>query len=79
AWVWTVDQLVDQEWYGGRLTPSVRARLGDIALVPFLPVAYQDPADQGDSRLVCRHGSLTAEEMMVPLLGVGGGGDLGKD
>jgi len=68
AWVWTVDELVDHGWFGGTLTPSVKARLGDVALVPFLPVAYRDPADQGDARLVCRHGSLTEAEMLVPLL-----------
>jgi hypothetical protein len=31
-------------------------------------VAYQDPADTGEQRLVCRHGSLTRAEMLVPCL-----------
>jgi hypothetical protein len=68
AWVWTVDQLDEGGWFGGPLTPVLRRRLGDVALVPFLPVAYQDPADTGELRLVCRHGSLTAAEMLVPCL-----------
>jgi hypothetical protein len=68
AWVWTVDELESGGWFGGPLTPVVRARLGDVALVPFAPVAYADPADTGDARLVCRHGSLTAAEMLVPCL-----------
>jgi hypothetical protein len=72
AWVVTCQQMEDEGWFGGPLAPDVRARLGDVALIPFEPVAYLDPADTGDARLVCRHGSLTAEEMLVPLLGQGG-------
>jgi hypothetical protein len=68
AWVWTVDELDTGGWFGGPLTAVTRARLGDVALVPFLPLAYQDPADTGDMRLVCRHGSLTSAEMLVPCL-----------
>jgi hypothetical protein len=30
-----------------------------------------DPADQGDAMLVCRHGSLTPDEMWVPLVASG--------
>ncbi len=68
AWVVTTDQMEAADWFGGPLRPDVRARLGDVALIPFEPVAYLDPADGGDARLVCRHGSLTPEEMLVPLV-----------
>ncbi|MGH9123730.1 MAG: alkaline phosphatase family protein [Acidimicrobiales bacterium] len=71
AWVWTVDELDDGGWFGGPLTPVERERLGDVALVPFLPVAYTDPADTGELRLVCRHGSLTSAEMLVPCVAGG--------
>jgi hypothetical protein len=70
AWVWTVDELDVGGWFGGRLRPEVRARLGDVALVPFRPIAFSDPADTGEARLVCRHGSLTAAEMLVPCVAV---------
>jgi hypothetical protein len=76
AWVVTRDQMEQEDWFGGRLQPAVRARLGDVALIPFEPVAYLDPADGGDARLVCRHGSLTPEEMLIPL--VAGRGRLGS-
>jgi predicted AlkP superfamily pyrophosphatase or phosphodiesterase len=74
AWVWTVEELdrgglFGSGLFGGRLNRVTRARLGDVALVPWEPVAYLDPADQGDATLVCRHGSLTEAEMLVPLLG----------
>jgi Type I phosphodiesterase / nucleotide pyrophosphatase len=72
AWVHTLDELEALGWFGGALSGDGRARLGDVAVVPHQPVAYLDPADPGDSRLVCRHGSLTAEEMLVPLLAVAG-------
>jgi hypothetical protein len=68
AWVWTLDELEAGGWFGGPLTAVMRQRLGDVALVPFLAVAYQDPADTGEQRLVCRHGSLTRAEMLVPCL-----------
>ena len=48
---------------------EVAARLGDVALVPFAPTAFLDPADTGELRLEARHGSLTPAEMLVPLLG----------
>lgn len=77
AWVRTVDEVVAEGWLGGPLAPDVVRRLGDVALVPFEPVAFADPADTGESRLMCRHGSLTSAEALVPLLvkrGAGGEG-----
>jgi Type I phosphodiesterase / nucleotide pyrophosphatase len=75
AWVVTTDEMEAQGWFGGPLRPAIRARLGDVAIIPYEPVAYLDPVDGGDVRLVCRHGSLTADEMLVPL--VAGPGRLG--
>ncbi len=72
AWVHTIDEIEALGWFGGPLTEKSRARLGDVAVVPHRPVAYLDPGDTGDSRLLCRHGSLTPEEMYVPLLAVAG-------
>lgn len=77
AWVRTRRQLIDEGWLGGRPSPEVERRLGDVALVPFEPVAFLDPADTGESRLVCRHGSLTPAEMRVPMLVQAGGGGEG--
>lgn len=72
AWVRTRREALEEGWLGGRPTPEVERRLGDVALVPFEPVAFLDPADSGESRLVCRHGSLTPAEALVPLLAKGG-------
>jgi hypothetical protein len=68
AWVRTVEEIVDEGWLGGQPVPEVASRLGDVVLAPFAPTAFFDPADTGEQRLVCRHGSLTADEMYVPLV-----------
>jgi hypothetical protein len=69
AWVATCDQMEADGWFGGPLSPTVRARLGDVAVVPYAPVGYLAPTETSEPVLVCRHGSLTPEEMFVPFLG----------
>jgi hypothetical protein len=69
AWVRTKDQVIDDGWLGGVPSPGIAQRLGDVALIPFAPTAFLDPADTGELRLKARHGSLTPEEMLVPLVG----------
>jgi hypothetical protein len=68
AWVRTLDQMRDEHWFGDILGDEVRARLGDVALLPFEPLAFEDPDDTGPFDLIGRHGSLTAAEMLVPCL-----------
>jgi hypothetical protein len=68
AWVRTRDEMIAEDWLGGVPSAAVAARLGDVALVPFTLTAFLDPADTGELRLVARHGSLTMDEMSVPLL-----------
>jgi hypothetical protein len=72
AWVRTREEAEAEGWFGGRLSPAAAARLGDVVLAPFEPVAFDDPADTGEIKLVSRHGSLTPAEMWVPLLAVAG-------
>jgi hypothetical protein len=68
AWVATRQQMIDEEWFGPTLAPPFAARLGDVALVAHQPVSFYDPADSGPFELVCRHGSLTAAEVLVPFV-----------
>lgn len=68
AWVRTRAQTIDQGWFGPVVSPPVAARYGDVAMVTRAPVSFHDPADSGPFALVCRHGALTADEMLVPLL-----------
>lgn len=68
GWVVTVDQVIDEGWFGPLVTDAARSRLGDVALVAREVVSYVDPADTGLYELRARHGSLTADEMLVPFL-----------
>jgi hypothetical protein len=68
AWVVTRQQVLDEGWFGPYMSSLVARRLGDVALVAREDVSFDDPADTGPFRLVCRHGSLTSAEMYVPLL-----------
>ncbi|MEZ5341237.1 MAG: alkaline phosphatase family protein [Acidimicrobiales bacterium] len=68
SWIRTFEQIADENWFGPTVTPDARDRLGDVALVPFEPIAFADPDDTGPFDLIGRHGSLTPEEMYVPLL-----------
>lgn len=68
AWVVERDDACARGWFGPRVSDAARRRLGDVAVVPFEDVSFDDPDERGDVLLQCRHGSLTAEEMDVPLL-----------
>jgi hypothetical protein len=68
AWVVTRQQMLDEQWFGPVVSPPVQARLGDVALVAHADISFDDPSDSGPYPLVCRHGSLTAAEVYVPLV-----------
>lgn len=68
AWVRSRKEVEKEGWFGPALTPAASSRLGDVAVVCREPVSFHDPADSGPFELVGRHGSLTAAEVLVPLL-----------
>lgn len=68
AWVVSREQTIDEGWFGPVVSGPVARRLGDVALVPFEPTSFDDPADSGPYQLVSRHGSLTSAEMLVPFV-----------
>ncbi len=76
TWVMERDQLIDAGVFGGPVGDEQRRRLGDVALIPQDPIAFMDPADTGENRLASRHGSLTPDEMLVPLVALAGEGTL---
>lgn len=71
AWVVGRERIVDERWFGpsfgGAISDPVLRRFGDVALIPFADISFDDPLDSGPISLVCRHGSLTSAEMLVPL------------
>ena len=68
AWVVSKEQVIEEGWFGPTMPGPIAKRLGDVALVAHAPISFEDPADSGPFQLVCRHGSLTSAEMLVPLL-----------
>jgi hypothetical protein len=75
AWVFPREQLVDEGWLGppgGDGRPAFAQRVGDVVLAAREPVAFVDPGYTGEKALVAGHGSLTADEMLVPLLAARG-------
>jgi hypothetical protein len=68
AWVATRAEIVDAGVLGGVPAQEALERLGDVALIPLGGNAYLDPTDSGDAKLICRHGGLSPEEVLVPLL-----------
>jgi Type I phosphodiesterase / nucleotide pyrophosphatase len=71
AWVAARDDVVGSGALGGVPSEEALERLGDVLVVPLGDNAYLDPADPGEAKLVSRHGGLTPEEMLVPLLAAG--------
>lgn len=72
AWVFARDQLFDEGWLGTGATSAVRGRMGDVVLAAHDGVAFADPGEAQENGLLGRHGSLTRDEMVVPLLAAPG-------
>jgi len=68
AWVRSVEQIVDEGWFGDSVSDDARSRLGDVALVAKGKNWFADPIDGGRIELIGRHGSLTPDEMLVPMI-----------
>jgi Type I phosphodiesterase / nucleotide pyrophosphatase len=69
AWVRTRDEAIDAGWFG-RIDNRVRPRLGDVLVAGIGSFALVDSrtATPHVLRLIGQHGSLTADEQLVPLL-----------
>jgi Type I phosphodiesterase / nucleotide pyrophosphatase len=69
AWVFGRDQLVIDGWLGPEPPAGdVLPRVGDVVLAARGAVAFIDPTHPRETKLVAGHGSLSADEMLVPLL-----------
>ena len=71
AWVKSRAEILRDGWLGhvvGHHSEASSRRLGDVALLPFGPQSFEDPAEGSTAHLVCRHGSLTPDEVLVPFV-----------
>jgi predicted AlkP superfamily pyrophosphatase or phosphodiesterase len=72
AWVWSRAEVLDEGLLGTGATGSVPGRLGDVVLAARDPIAFVDPALPNEVQLRSGHGSLTPDEMLVPLVAAHG-------
>jgi hypothetical protein len=73
AWVWSRAEVLEQGLLGEGATGTIPGRLGDVVLAARDAVAFVDPALPNEKQLRSGHGSLTADEMLVPLVAARGG------
>lgn len=72
AWIFTRDEAVEAGLFG-RVAPEVLPRIGDVIVAARRLIAYYDSRDpnQAARNMIGQHGSLTDEELRVPLLRAG--------
>ena len=68
AWVRRRSEAIAEGWFGPNFPAPMNGRLGDVVIAPFAPVSLFEEADSGPFNLICRHGSLTEDEVLVPLI-----------
>ena len=74
AWVVTRDQAIGEGWFGPVVPDGLRARIGDVvAAVATDTAIVATKAEANESALLGHHGSLTDDELQVPLLLARGG------
>jgi len=66
AWVATREEAIASGFFGPEVTESARSRIGDVLVAALGEVAYYESHGEGRS-MVGQHGSLTAEERVVPV------------
>jgi predicted AlkP superfamily pyrophosphatase or phosphodiesterase len=69
AWIRTRDQAIAAGWFGPVVEPHIRDRIGDLVVAARTDFAIvQSRVTPRLSQLIGHHGSLTADEQLVPLL-----------
>ncbi|HEU4807661.1 MAG TPA: nucleotide pyrophosphatase/phosphodiesterase family protein [Homoserinimonas sp.] len=73
SWVATRAEAVAEGWFGTSVHPEVQPRIGDLLVAARKSIAYYDGRDErGSGRaMVGQHGSMTQDELIVPLLRFG--------
>lgn len=70
AWIATRDELVATGWFGA-VHPDVLPRIGDVLVAARSLVAFYASEDDPARGMIGQHGSLTSEELVVPLARLG--------
>jgi predicted AlkP superfamily pyrophosphatase or phosphodiesterase len=70
AWVSTRRQAMDAGWFG-TVAPEVLPRIGDVLVAARKRIAYYVDPDDSGRKMIGQHGSLSPDEMTIPLLRFG--------
>jgi hypothetical protein len=70
--VWSRAEVLELGLLGADADGTVAGRIGNVVLAAREPVAFVDPALPNERTLRSGHGSLTPDEMYVPLLAARG-------
>ncbi|MGH3694618.1 MAG: alkaline phosphatase family protein [Pseudonocardiaceae bacterium] len=69
AWIRTRDEAIAAGWFGPVVEDRIRDRIGDLIVAARADIAIvRSHATPQQSRLIGHHGSLTADEQLVPFL-----------
>ncbi|HEY6422471.1 MAG TPA: alkaline phosphatase family protein [Pseudonocardiaceae bacterium] len=69
AWIVRRDEAIEAGWFGPRVADHVRDRIGDLIIAARGNIAViRSALEPRQSQLVGHHGSLTADEQLIPLL-----------
>lgn len=69
AWIRTRDEAIAAGWFGPVVEDRIRDRIGDLIVAARTNVAIvQSRVTPKQTQLIGHHGSLTADEQLVPLL-----------
>jgi predicted AlkP superfamily pyrophosphatase or phosphodiesterase len=69
TWIRTRDEAIAAGWFGPVVEPHIRDRIGDLVVAARADFAIvQSRVTPTMTSLIGHHGSLTAEEQLVPLL-----------
>ncbi|WP_108252224.1 alkaline phosphatase family protein [Planctomonas deserti] len=72
SWIADREEAIASGWFGG-VRDEARDRIGDVIVAARGRIAYYDSRDPnpGPRRMIGQHGSLTPEELLVPLIRLG--------
>ena len=74
GWVWSRAELLEEGLLGTGATGTIPGRIGDVVIAARDDVAFVDPALPNEVQLRSGHGSLSPDEMLVPLVAARGRG-----
>jgi len=72
GWVWSRAELLESGLLGSGATGTIPGRIGDVVLAAKDAVGFVDPSVPNEVQLRSGHGSITPDEMLVPLLATRG-------